>query len=99
MFTMQRSSRLTVTSPDGIDGVELVLEPLAFEPARIYRKALYDAGISPTAFITNKVIADFEHQSKRGMVFRGEPVSMGPITAVLFENTCGNLVNLVQPMA
>jgi catechol 2,3-dioxygenase-like lactoylglutathione lyase family enzyme len=31
---------LTVTSPDGIAGVELVLEPMGFPPARVYRKAL-----------------------------------------------------------
>jgi hypothetical protein len=36
---------------------------------------------------------------KLGVIFRDEPKSMGPITAVLFEDTCGNLINLVQPTA
>ena len=36
---------LTVTSPDGIAGLELVLEPVNFEPARFYQKALFEAGI------------------------------------------------------
>lgn len=87
---------LTVTSPDGVDGVELVLEPLGFEPARAFQKALFDAGIPATAMITKDVVGDVERLSARGVKFRGEPKQMGPITAVMFEDTCGNLINLVQ---
>jgi catechol 2,3-dioxygenase-like lactoylglutathione lyase family enzyme len=90
---------LTVTSPDGIAGVELVLEPMAFPPARDYQKALFDAGIPATALITKDIAADVERLKTRGVKFRGEPTAMGPITAVVFEDTCGNLVNLVQPGA
>ncbi len=88
---------LTVTSPDGLEGVELVLEPMAFPPARVFQQALYDAGIPATALITTDVAADVERLTARGVTFRGEPARMGPITAVLFEDGCGNLVNLVQP--
>ncbi len=88
---------LTVVSPDGIAGVELVLEPLAFEPARVYQKALFDAGIPATAFITMDIQAEYQDLKERGVVFRGEPQENDPITAVIFEDTCGNLINLVQP--
>lgn len=88
---------LTVTSPDGIVGVELVLEPMAFPPARTWQRALYDAGIPATAFITTDIAADVARLTAKGVVFRGAPTAMGPITAVLFEDTCGNLINLVQP--
>ena len=87
---------LTVTSPDGAEGVELVLEPMDFPPARTFQKALFDAGIPFTAFLTNDIQGEFERLKERGVVFRGEPVNMGPVTAVLFEDTCGNLINLVQ---
>jgi catechol 2,3-dioxygenase-like lactoylglutathione lyase family enzyme len=89
---------LTVTSPEGVEGVELVLEPLGFPPAVVYQKALFEAGIPATAFITNNIQAEFQRLKALGVTFRGEPKSMGPITAVLFEDTCGNLINLVQPM-
>jgi catechol 2,3-dioxygenase-like lactoylglutathione lyase family enzyme len=89
---------LTVVSPDGIEGVELVLEPPAFLPAQVYQKALFDAGIPATAFITKDIGADYERLKKLGVVFRSEPKSMGPITAAVFEDTCGNLINLVQTM-
>ena len=89
---------LTITSPDGIEGVELVLEPMAFPPSRTYQKAMFDAGVPATALITQDIAADVARLKARGVKFRGEPVSMGPITAVVFEDTCGNLINLVQPI-
>ena len=88
---------LTVTSPEGAAGVELVLEPMAFPPARVYQKALFDAGIPATAFISRDIKAEVQRLESLGVRFRGEPTQMGPITAVLFEDTCGNLINLVQP--
>ena len=46
---------LTVTSPEGAEGVELVLEPMGFPPAQTYQKALFAAGIPATAFLSNDV--------------------------------------------
>lgn len=88
---------LTVTSPEGAVGVELVLEPMAFPPARAFQKALFDAGVPATAFMTKNIAAEYARLKARGVTFRGEPTPMGPITAVIFEDTCGNLINLVQP--
>ena len=90
---------LTVTSPEGAAGVEVVLEPAAFPPAKVYQKALYDAGIPATAFMTADIGAEFQRLKARGVKFRGEPMQAGPVTVVLFEDTCGNLINLVQPPA
>jgi len=88
---------LTVVSPDGISGVELVLEPLGFAPAKTYQKALFDAGIPATAFITKDITREYQRLKGAGIKFRGEPERSGPITSVVFEDTCGNLINLVQP--
>jgi predicted enzyme related to lactoylglutathione lyase len=88
---------LTVTSPEGVDGIELVLEPMAFEPARTYQQALFSAGIPATAFMTDDIAAEYARLAVLGVVFRGEPKPMGPVTVALFEDTCGNLINLVQP--
>ena len=87
---------LTVTSPDGVPGVELVLEPTAFPPSKVYQKELFDAGIPATAVITKDIEADVARLTARGVTFRGTPMRMGPISAVTFEDTCGNLINLVQ---
>lgn len=88
---------LTVTAPEGAEGVELVLEPMAFPPGKTFQQALYAAGVPATAFITSDVAAEFAALTAKGVVFRGEPKDMGPITAVMFEDTCGNLIHLVQP--
>lgn len=88
---------LTVRSPEGIEGVELVLEPMGFAPARTYQRALYEAGIPATAFTTRNIVAEVQRLKAQGVKFRGEPVNMGLITSVVFEDTCGNLINLVQP--
>jgi len=88
---------LTVTAPEGAAGVELVLEPMAFPPARVYQKALFDAGIPATAFISKDIAAEYQRLKALGVTFRGEPTAMGPVTVVLFEDGCGNLINLVQP--
>jgi catechol 2,3-dioxygenase-like lactoylglutathione lyase family enzyme len=87
---------LTVASPEGVEGVELLLEPMGFEPARDYQKALFEAGMPATAFVTADIAADFERLTAAGVAFRGAPVNAGPVTSVLFEDTCGNLINLVQ---
>jgi predicted enzyme related to lactoylglutathione lyase len=88
---------LTVTSPEGAEGVELLLEPMAFPPARTYQKALLEAGIPATAFISSDIHNEYARLRELGVRFHGEPESMGSSTSVLFEDTCGNLINLVQP--
>ncbi len=90
---------LTVSSPEGAEGVELVLEPMGVAPAQTYQKALFAAGIPVTAFLTSDIQSEYGRLKALGVSFRGEPKSMGPILAVLFEDTCGNLINLVQPTA
>jgi catechol 2,3-dioxygenase-like lactoylglutathione lyase family enzyme len=90
---------LTLEAPEGAAGVEVVLEPLNFPPAQVFQKALYDAGIPATAFITADIQGEFARLKAKGVKFRGEPQAMGPISTVLFEDGCGNLINLVQPAA
>jgi catechol 2,3-dioxygenase-like lactoylglutathione lyase family enzyme len=90
---------LTVSSPEGANGVELVLESTGFSAALTYQKALFAAGIPAIAFISKDINSEYERLKTQGVTFHGAPKAMGPITAVLFEDTCGNLINLVQPAA
>ena len=87
---------LTVASPDGVEGVELLLEPMGFAPSKEYQKALFDAGIPLTVFMTDDIQREYAELKERGVIFRGEPTAMGSIMAAIFEDTCGNLINLVQ---
>jgi catechol 2,3-dioxygenase-like lactoylglutathione lyase family enzyme len=86
---------LTVVSEDRED-LELVLEPLGFEPAKTFQAALFAAGIPCTALATTNIDADYSRLKNLGVVFRGEPKQAGPVKTVVFEDTCGNLINLYQ---
>jgi catechol 2,3-dioxygenase-like lactoylglutathione lyase family enzyme len=87
---------LTVVSPEVPEGMELLLEPMGFPPARVFQQALFEAGIPATVIFTEDIQAEHARLKSLGVIFRGEPKAMGPITAVVFEDTCGNLINLVQ---
>ena len=89
---------LTVTAPDGNAGVELVLEAINFPPAQVYQKARFEASMPALALTSQELDADYKRLKERGVVFRGEPRNMGVIAAVVFEDTCGNLINLVQSL-
>jgi hypothetical protein len=90
---------LTVSSPEQSEGVELVLEPNDPPAARASQKALYDAGFPAIILTTTNIGAEYQRLKGLSVKFRGEPKSMGPVTAVFFEDTCGNLINLAQAAA
>ena len=87
---------LTVVSPEERDGTELVLEPLGFEPARVYQKALYDAGIPLTAFQVGDIKEEYERLRGLGVVFKMPPTQMGPTTLAVLDDTCGNNIQIYQ---
>lgn len=87
---------LTVVSPNERNGVELVLEPMAFEPARVYQKALKEAGIPLTAFMTDDVKKEYERLKELGVEFSIEPTAMGPVMIAVLDDTCGNNIQLVE---
>jgi hypothetical protein len=66
-------------------------------PARVYQSALSDAGIPATAFTKKDIAAEFKRLRGLGLTFRIEPMDMNLITAALFEDTCDNLIYLMQP--
>jgi predicted enzyme related to lactoylglutathione lyase len=87
---------LTVVSPEGPDDVELLLEPMGFPPARTYQKALFEAGIPLTSFAIDDIQKEYERMKKLGVVFKMAPTKMGPVTIAVFEDTCGNLIQMAQ---
>lgn len=91
-------SWLTVVSPDRPDGVELLLEPTRFGPAQTFQKALYDAGIPLTVFAVDDVQRDYERLLELGVVFSVPPTQMGPVRLAVFDDTCGNRIQLAQTL-
>jgi predicted enzyme related to lactoylglutathione lyase len=87
---------LTVVSPEGPEDVELVLEPTGIPAAKTYQKALFDQGIPCTAFAVDDIQKEYERLTERGVVFRTKPTKAGSVTIAVFEDTCGNLIQIYQ---
>jgi catechol 2,3-dioxygenase-like lactoylglutathione lyase family enzyme len=87
---------LTVVSPDDPEGTELVLEPDAHPAAKVFKEALVSDGIPVTSFAVDDVVAEFARLEQLGVRFTQEPVEMGPVTTAVFDDTCGNLIQMAQ---
>jgi catechol 2,3-dioxygenase-like lactoylglutathione lyase family enzyme len=87
---------LTVVSPEGPNDIELLLEPMGFPPARTYQRALFEAGIPAALFAVDDIQKEYERMKKLGVAFRSEPTKTGPVTVAVFEDTCGNLIQIAQ---
>ena len=87
---------LTVVSPDDPDGIELLLEPNENPVAREYQKGLYDQGLPAASFSVEDIRAEYEKLKSLGVAFTMEPTEMPNVTIAVFDDTCGNLIQLMQ---
>ncbi|MEW1684659.1 VOC family protein [Streptomyces sp. NPDC093594] len=85
---------LTVVSPQDPDGAELLLEPAGHPAVKAYRDALVGDGIPLAQFAVDDVRAEYERLREHGVRFTQEPLSMGPVTTAVFDDTCGNLIQI-----
>lgn len=92
------ASWLTVVSKEEPDGVELLLEPSSFEPAKVYRKALYEAGIPATVFSVADIQEEYTRLSNLGVQFTMLPQQMGAAILSVFDDTCGNKIQIAQTL-
>jgi len=87
---------LTVVSPDDPDGTELLLEPNENPVAQEYQKGIFDQGIPAASFSVTDIGAEYEKLKSLGVAFTMEPTEMGNVTIAVFDDTCGNLIQIMQ---
>lgn len=87
---------LTVVSPEDPEGVELLLEPNDNHAAQTYQKTIYDDGIPTTSFVVDNIQKEYERLKNLGVEFTAEPTEMGPVLFAIFDDTCGNLIQISQ---
>jgi catechol 2,3-dioxygenase-like lactoylglutathione lyase family enzyme len=87
---------LTLTSPGDPDGVQLVLEPDGHPATKPFKAALKADGIPYASFAVEDVHAEHARLSAAGVRFTQPPVAMGPVTTAVFDDTCGNLIQIAQ---
>lgn len=85
-----------VVSPEEPDGTGLLLEPNDNPIAKTYQEALYATGLPAIVFGVTHAQAEYERLTTLGVVFRGEPTHTEGGILALFEDTCGNLIQLHQ---
>jgi catechol 2,3-dioxygenase-like lactoylglutathione lyase family enzyme len=90
------ASWLTVVSAEQPDGTELLLEPSDHPAVRPYKTALVEDGIPATSFAVDDVQAEFDRLRSKGVRFTQEPTQMGAVSTAVFDDTCGNLIQIVQ---
>ncbi len=87
---------LTIVSPEEPDGAELVLEPDNNPAGRAFQAAIFSQGIPATMFFVDDVQKEYDRLKKMGVVFKSSPAQVGPATIAVFEDTCGNLIQISQ---
>jgi catechol 2,3-dioxygenase-like lactoylglutathione lyase family enzyme len=87
---------LTVVSPEDADGTQLVLEPDGHPAAGPFKRSLVEDGIPFTSFAVDDVRREYERLRAAGVRFTLEPTDMGQVTMAVFDDTCGNLIQIAS---
>ena len=87
---------LTVVSPEDQDGIELVLEPNENPAAKTYQEAIFKQGVRATSFFVEDIQKEYERLKKLGVKFTMEPTKVTGSTIAVFDDTCGNLIQITQ---
>jgi catechol 2,3-dioxygenase-like lactoylglutathione lyase family enzyme len=89
---------LTVVSPEDPGGTELSLEPNANPAGRAFQEAMFTQKIPVAAFQVTDIQAEFTRLRDQNVVFVTEPMDAGAVKLAIFSDTCGNLIQLYQPV-
>jgi catechol 2,3-dioxygenase-like lactoylglutathione lyase family enzyme len=87
---------ITVVSEEAPEGTELVLEPDDHPAVRPFKRALVEDGIPSTSFAVDDVEAEHERLMARGVRFVQSPTDLGPVITAVFDDTCGNLIQIAE---
>ncbi|WP_053218295.1 VOC family protein [Virgibacillus senegalensis] len=87
---------ITLVSPEDQGGTELLLEPNEHPAAKEYQQKLFADGIPVTMFGVQDIDEEHKRLVEKGVKFTMEPTKMGEVTIAVFDDTCGNLIQIMQ---
>ncbi|WP_217581082.1 VOC family protein [Lysinibacillus sp. GbtcB16] len=87
---------LTLVSPDEQGGTELLLEPDEHPAAKDYQKRIFAEGIPATMFGVANIHEEYKQLLEKGIEFTMTPTKMGAVTIAVLDDTCGNLIQIIQ---
>ena len=89
---------LTVASPEDPDGTKLQLALNDNPAAKAYQQARFQQGQPAAMFSSDDVQADYERMKARGAEFTMPPTDVTASKIAMLNDTCGNILQLVQLM-
>jgi catechol 2,3-dioxygenase-like lactoylglutathione lyase family enzyme len=91
---------ITLVSKEDPDGVELLLEPapVHFEPTKVYQDELLKVGMPYTQFDVDDVQFEYDRLIGLDVEFSVKPTQYGEVKVVVFNDTCGNNIQLVEKL-
>ena len=95
-FPLGKFRWLTVVSPEEPDGTQLLLEPNNNPAAKTYQEAIFNQGISAASFFVDDIQKEYERMKQAGAKFTMEPTKTPGSIIAVFDDTCGNLIQLAQ---
>ncbi|MFC4301998.1 VOC family protein [Cohnella boryungensis] len=87
---------IALVSPDKQDGTELLLEPNDHPAAKEYQMKISADGIPATMFGVEDIHKEYQRLLEKGVKFTMKPTKMGENTIAVFDDTCGNLIQIIQ---
>lgn len=87
---------IALVSPEDQDGTELILEPNNHPAAKEYQQKLFADGIPVTMFGVENINEEYDRLSNLGVEFKMKPTNVGQVTIAIFNDTCGNLIQIAQ---
>jgi predicted enzyme related to lactoylglutathione lyase len=95
-FPMGKFKWLTVVSPEEPDGTQLLLGPNDNPAAKAYQQAIFEQGIGAAILFVADIQAEYARLKKLGVTFTKEPTKAPGSTFAVLDDTCGNLIQIVQ---
>jgi catechol 2,3-dioxygenase-like lactoylglutathione lyase family enzyme len=87
---------LTVVPAQDPEGTQLLLEPDGHPAVGPFKQALVEDGIPFTSFAVDDVNREYDRLRSAGVRFTQAPLEMGGVTTAVFDDTCGNLIQIVK---
>lgn len=87
---------IALVSPNNQEGTQLLLEPNNHPAAKEYQDKIFADGIPATMFGVEDIQKEYKRLSENGVKFTMEPTKMGDNTIAIFDDTCGNLIQIIQ---
>lgn len=86
-----------IVSPEYPDGTSILLEPRGGYGSKEFYDGIYKAGLPLIVFGSTDIRRDFEELRAKGVVFKQEPTETPYGTQAIFDDTCGNYIQIHQP--